>query len=107
MLILNDSQPRGLGYYEIDNRLTNAEMPVGQRHFEADTYTCSHCNAVVVLNPNRVRERYKCNGCNHHICDDCKAKRLMGNPCKTMKQAIEESMESAARHAEFPSIILP
>lgn len=89
MLIITDNLPRGLGYLEVDNR------PAGQQHFEADTYTCTHCNRVVVMNPNRVRERYKCRGCSHHICDPCAAERIAGVACKTMNQRIDEYLNSS------------
>lgn len=105
MLIITDNLPRGLGYYEIDQRAV--ELPVGPRHFEADTYTCRHCERVVLLNPARVRERYKCSGCNHHICDDCAAKRVAGEGCKPYAQLIEEQLESAARQAGSGLIIQP
>jgi len=108
MLIITDGLPRGLGYYEIDHRAVCSPVPDGlPRHFEADTYTCSHCNAVVVLNPQRVRERYKCRGCNHHICDNCAAARLSGAACKTMWQVIDESMEAAVRQPDPSLLILP
>jgi hypothetical protein len=102
MLIITDSIPRGLGYLEVDDR------PAGQGHFEADTYTCSHCQFVVVLNPDRKRERYKCGGCHHHICDVCAAERVAGNPCKTMAQKIDEYFTAQARQAAAdPKVILP
>ena len=110
MIILTDSQPRGLGYFEIDHRAVCAPqqdifgLP---KHFEADTYTCSHCNGVVVMNPLRKRERYKCNGCFHHVCDDCAAKLAAGAPCKTMNQVADEIREQALRQPEQPTIILP
>lgn len=104
MLILTDAEPRGLGYLEVDQR--NVDAPVGQRHFETDTYTCTHCSVVVILNPARKRERYKCAGCSHHICDDCAALRVAGAPCKTIAQAANEALEQAARQPE-PSSILP
>lgn len=103
MLILTDKEPRGLGYLEIDHRQVDAP---GLRHFEADTYTCTHCHSVVILNPERKRERYKCGGCNHHICDDCAAKKVAGEPCKTFWQQADEVLERAARQPN-PSIILP
>lgn len=108
MLIITDGLPRGLGYLEIDNRAAGSELPPGTaRHFEADTYTCTHCQAVVVLNPNRKRERYKCAGCNHHVCDDCAAKRVAGEPCRTYRQYVNEILERDQRHPEFSHIILP
>ena len=108
MLILNDMQPRGLGYVEIDQRAVGGELPPGTApYFEADTYTCRHCERVVILNPARVRERYKCNGCSHHICDDCAAKRAMGENCKPYVQQVEENLELAARQVDSGLIIMP
>jgi hypothetical protein len=39
--------------------------------FEADTQTCSHCKAVVVMNQERIRTRGHCVYCNHYVCDIC------------------------------------
>jgi hypothetical protein len=107
MLLITDGLPRGLGYVEIDQRNVHAPLPPGTlRHFEADTYTCSHCQFVVVMNPARVRERYKCKGCNHHICDGCAAKLVAGAECKTYAEHIEELMERELRHPDS-TIIAP
>jgi hypothetical protein len=62
-----------------------------------------------VMNPERKRERYKCRGCNHHICDDCAAQRVAGGPCRTMQQRYDEDMNQLAKGERQPgaSIILP
>lgn len=39
--------------------------------FEAPTLQCSHCQAGVVLNPQRTRDRGYCAKCDHYICDTC------------------------------------
>lgn len=106
-IILTDAEPHGLGYLEIDQRAVDVLPPGTIRHFEADTYTCSHCQAVVILNPNRKRERYKCPGCQHHICDNCSAKRFAGEPCKTFWQKADEILEQSVRQTESGPIILP
>lgn len=107
-MIITDGLPRGLGYLEVDQRAVDTPLPPGvQRHFEADTYTCTHCSAVVVMNPLRKRERYKCKSCNHHICDNCAAEMVAGGLCKTMAQKFEEYMERVTRQPEPSSIILP
>jgi hypothetical protein len=94
MLLITDGAPRGLGYLEVDQRNVEAALPPGvQRYFECDTYTCSHCQTVVILNPLRKRERYKCDGCQHHICDPCAAKCYAGEVCRTYAQQVEEYME--------------
>ncbi len=108
MLIITDGNPRGLGYLELDHRATPAELPAGvPKHFEADTYTCSHCQSVVIMNPTRRRERYKCNGCGHHVCDACAAKRFAGEPCRTWNQFIDDLRERDSRQPSSSTIILP
>lgn len=71
---------------------------------ELPTYTCSHCQRVVVMNPERHRPRYTCRGCSHMICDGCAAIREAGAPCKTFKQVVEEALEQAERPA---NLIMP
>lgn len=41
--------------------------------FESATITCVHCNAIVVLNPDRSRPRNYCRRCDQYICDACAA----------------------------------
>lgn len=43
----------------------------GSTKLEADTYCCSHCNAVVIKDPTRTRERAVCRKCMHVVCDRC------------------------------------
>ena len=108
ILLLNDDLPRGLGYLDIDQRATGLPVSVGHgMRFEADTYTCTHCHTVVILNPVRTRERYKCKGCNHHICDPCAAKRAQGDPCRTMAQIMDEIQTRAVRQAGGETSSLP
>ena len=38
--------------------------------FESATVTCAHCNTVVILNPNRTRERGYCPKCDAYVCDN-------------------------------------
>jgi hypothetical protein len=96
-ILRTNGLPTGLGYLELDHR-NEGNAPQGlPRHFEGDTYTCTHCSSVVILNPARVRERYKCRGCNHHICDNCAAERIAGTSCKTMAQKYEEFAESYSK----------
>ena len=109
-LLITDGFPRNLGYAEIDQRNVGAPLPPGvPRHFESDTYTCSHCQHVVVrlaLFDKTKREPPKCGGCNHHICEGCATKKRNGVPCKTWAQHIDELAERDARQLDAPSIIL-
>jgi hypothetical protein len=94
------------GYFLLDHRdspglsdaeIVDAGLPVGagRRQFEAPTYTCSHCQFVVVMNPKRNRERAYCKGCDHYICDACGAERARTGLCRTFKQLIDETINAA------------
>lgn len=100
------------GYVKIDHRespgLTTEQliaahlpwnMPVGRGMvLEAPTFTCPHCQAVVIINPNRVRERAYCANCDRNVCDNCgAAMRVSGYEHKPFKQIIDEFMEQAAK----------
>lgn len=52
---------------------------------EMATLTCVHCNRVVVLNPQRARERGWCRKCDAYICDSvgCNAE------CNPFMQSVE------------------
>lgn len=81
----------------------------GSTLFECAVYTCSHCEAGVLVDPRRQRERGYCPKCEHVICDRCNAVRAAnGGECKTFKQVIEEVQERVAREeqAQGGSIIL-
>lgn len=105
--MLDHSQTQGLP----DEVAVQVGLPpgAGQGLFEAPTYTCSHCHAVVVLNPKRNRERAYCRGCDHMICDKCGVIRAQTGRCRTMKQVIDEMMSEAERRPadETPKLILP
>lgn len=42
---------------------------------EAATQTCAHCGTVVVMNPERTRQRATCFQCMAYICDGCEHER--------------------------------
>ena len=88
------------GYLLLDNR------GAGERQLEFATYTCSHCQFVVIKNPDRKRERYHCRGCDHLLCDNCAAARAAGASCKTFKQIVDEACELASRGINPSSLII-
>ena len=46
-------------------------VPVpGNTVAELDTWTCAHCNAIVLKNPDRTREREVCRKCMKVVCDN-------------------------------------
>lgn len=47
--------------------------------YESATLTCSHCQAQIILRPERTRARERCFRCDKYICDRCVAPyRLFG-----------------------------
>ena len=101
------------GYLKIDHRespgLTPQEahaaglgaMPIGRgRLFEGSTVNCSHCSALVVLNPDRTRSRGYCPKCDRYICDICEAERIRTGGCRPFKKVIDDFMDWAAKAKE-------
>jgi hypothetical protein len=41
----------------------------GSTRLETATYTCRHCGTVVILNPQRTRDRNVCRSCMAVVCD--------------------------------------
>lgn len=77
------------GWLSVDNRAS------GGKHVEMATYTCKHCQRVVIMNPERVRERAYCRGCSHVICDGCAAIKAVTLRCVTFEQVIDEMLTAA------------
>ena len=113
---MSNSKRSKEGYLMIDNRaaympvpedmLRQSNLPVqaGKGLYEAPTYTCSHCQYVVIMNPLRTRDREYCRGCDSYICDGCGALKKQGAPCKTYAQIVDEQLNAAPRGT---SLILP
>ena len=79
-----------------DSLVNAAGLPMGAGRglFEAPTFTCKHCQRIVVMNPNRTRERHFCRGCSHLICDECAAIKAVTLQCRTFDQMVEASLSS-------------
>lgn len=75
-----------------DDIVRAAGLPAGAGRglFEAPTFTCKHCQRIVVMNPDRTRERHFCKGCDHLICDECAAIKAITHQCRTYEQHAEE-----------------
>lgn len=104
------------GYLLIDNRglpeLTPVDLnPINQtphvrknQTFESATVTCNHCQYIVILNPDRTRERTYCGKCAHYICDRCAAVK----ECKTNEQQFDEyTAKVLADEAQERSLAVP
>ena len=74
------------GYLMIDHSAINCRGAL----FESATLTCSHCQRVVVLNPDRSRERGYCTKCDNYLCDQCALVRAQTGDCKTFGEIMDE-----------------
>ena len=77
-----------------DDLVTAAGLPMGAGRglFEAPTFTCKHCQRVVVMNPNRSQPRHHCRGCDHLICDGCAAIKAVTHQCRTFDQLVDSHL---------------
>lgn len=63
------------GFTEEQSRLLYEGKATGSILFEAPTRTCNHCGTIVIINPDRKRDRAKCMQCMMYICDNCDTER--------------------------------
>ena len=64
--------------------------------YESATVTCHGCHAIVVLRPNRSRERYWCWKHDKYLCDTC-AIRAKVHGCKPLNQVLDDLQTKAVR----------
>ena len=81
----------GKSYLLIDNRASGGELK------EYATLTCAHCQKIVVMNPDRKRERGYCQNCHAYVCDNA--------GCRVNCTPIEQCIELAQKYPGLP--ILP
>lgn len=105
------SKRRHEGYLMVDQRFAppvpfnpalegKCDQPITQSGtlLESATVTCCHCQRIVILNPNRSRERGFCVKCGKYTCDQCTA---VGEcrPFEALADAIiEAAVKSEASH---------
>lgn len=108
------------GWLLLDNRVNEgvpdavvmrAGLPpgAGRGVFESATISCSHCQAVVVLNPQRTRERAYCRACDKYLCDACGIERARTFECKPFEKLIDEVLAAAEKQTDAANslVLLP
>lgn len=53
--------------------------------FESATITCCHCNCVVILNPDRTRQRGYCAKCDQYVCDN----PICSQECRPFRELLD------------------
>ncbi len=91
------TKQRHEGYLLIDHR-ESPGLPNRSRMFEGSFVSCSHCQATVILNRDRTRERAYCRSCDHYICDTCaNVAATTSTPHRSFKQIIDEVLASVEK----------
>ena len=92
------SLKRHEGYLYISNRFNpaisgNKDFPAIPQDsvYECLTITCAHCNTVVILRPDRKRERGYCSKCDKYICDN----PACHQGCFSFDKLLDEMQEQA------------
>lgn len=75
------------GYLLIDNRAAGGSL------IEQATFTCSHCQRVLPLDPLRQRPRGYCKKCDRYLCDGAKC----NSGCRPMDKVLDRVQEAASR----------
>lgn len=81
------------GYVMIDHRNSPGipgGVPAGVT-FEAPTLQCCHCGTIVIVNPNRTRQRHYCANCDEYVCDNANC-ILVCTPFKKHLDDIQEDL---------------
>ena len=78
-------------------------MPIGKGQvLKAPTFSCSHCDRIVVMNPDRQRSREICPQCDRYICDSaCGVNYKLTGECRCRAKRIAE-FEAAVVKSETP-----
>lgn len=75
---------------EIRRSLGDDALIVGAgQTVEVKTYTCSHCQCAVIINPQRTRPHNYCPKCDHYICH----KIGCNVQCLPMNKVLDELQE--------------
>jgi hypothetical protein len=67
----------------------------GQR-LECATYMCHVCEAHVVINPKRTRERHYCGVHDAYSCDRCANIMRSAGRCRSFKEVIDDFLRTAS-----------
>lgn len=66
----------------------------GGELYESALITCGHCRSVVILNPNRSRERGYCPKCDRYMCDECEFLRAQTFACRDYERYLDDLQRS-------------
>lgn len=68
------------------------ELHIGTKVYH--TYCCGHCSGVVVMNPERKRERVSCYACQRWLCETNELCRVQCTPIHALARDRFEAPDS-------------
>lgn len=66
-------------------------------------YTCGHCTNVVILRPNRTRERKRCFSCDRLICE---MNEICNAHCTPLYSLAKDHFEGAGEFGKYVPAIM-
>lgn len=70
--------------------------------YESAIVICGHCQAVIVLNPQRTRDRGWCAKGDHYMCDDCTEVMHRTLECRSFERLKDTVLELADKGITNP-----
>lgn len=58
--------------------------------YESALVVCGHCQAAIILEPKRTRERGWCPKCDRYVCDDCETIRARTLECDSAERRLDK-----------------
>ena len=65
--------------------------------YESAVVVCGHCDAAVILEPKRTRDRGWCPKCDRYTCDDCEAQRARDGECRSVERRADAYLNHIER----------
>jgi hypothetical protein len=67
------------------------------------TYTCGHCSNIIVIRPDRTRDRKRCYSCQRVICEK---KQICQESCTPLTELAKDHMEAPEQFKRLAPAIL-
>lgn len=93
VLVVDHRNSPGIREADLTPALRARGFSATQGLVEAPTLRCCHCGTIVILNPDRTRERHYCARCDHYVCDQPGCITT----CTPFTQTVDQAVEQAAR----------
>jgi hypothetical protein len=75
----------------------DAGLVAGGQVLEAPVIACAHCQAIVIVNPDRQRERGWCSRCDKYLCDECVGLMRVTLECRSFARRLDRVQEETER----------